>query len=208
MKQVESNQSSENLKFLSWNSYISDFSTMSSRFLNATELTGIDNLSNSRTSTPFVPRPRRRLTNRGICSPMVLRVNFKIVYHKKSTNIHDILLHFQTNKNPTQPIPVIDLDAQPTATKRKRQDETITLDDTNEQNSVMVVREISEIKVIREKRCKIIQNDDSIGSRVKSCSRLNASRSRLVNPRVRGLGKSTWTSICFFFKDFDFFVSL
>ena len=77
MKQVESNQSSENLKFLSWNSYISDFSTMSSRFLNATELTGIDNLSNSRTSTPFVPRPRRRLTNRGICSPMVLRVNFK-----------------------------------------------------------------------------------------------------------------------------------
>merc|ERR1711976_276347 len=103
---------------------------MSSRFVNATELTGIDNLSNSRTSTPFVPRPRRRLTNRGICSPMVLR----------------------TNKNPTQPIPVIDLDAQPSATKRKRQNETITLDDTNEQSSVMVVREISEIKVIREKR--------------------------------------------------------
>ena len=136
---------------------------------------------------------------------MVLRVNFKSFFLKKSTKIHDILFHFQTNKNPTQPIPVIDLDVQPTATKRKRQNETITLDDTNEQNSVMVVREISEIKIVREKRCKIIQNDDSIGSRVKSCSRMNASRSRLVNPRVRGLGKSNWTTICLYFKDFDFF---
>ena len=91
------------------------------------------------------------------------------------------------------------------ATKRKRQNETITLDDTNEQSSVMVVREISEIKVIREKRCKIIQNDDSIGSRVKSCSRMNASRSRLVNPRVRGLGKLNCIPICFYFERFWLF---
>ena len=104
----------------------------------------------------------------------------------KSTKIYDIIYHFQTVKEPSQPIPVIDLEAKPTVTKRKRQDETITLDDTEEQNSVMVVREIS---VYREKRCKIIQKDDSIGARVVSRNRMNVSRSRLVNPRVRGLGK-------------------